>query len=82
MKFVVTDSSVSLPANLTSVVFSVDSFKRFLKTILLNPEMGHPSLRDPLPVTHGMAITSFHPTHGEGYGMVVLDNPLGLESKI
>jgi len=30
-----------------------------------------------------MAITSFHPTHGtrRGRGMVVLDNPLGLESK-
>jgi len=38
-------------------------------------EMGH------LPFT---AITSFHPTHGgtrRGRGMVVLDNPLGLESK-
>jgi len=34
---------------------------------------------DPWP----MAITSFHPTHGtrRGRGMVVLDNPLGLESK-
>jgi len=30
-----------------------------------------------------MAITSFHPTHGtrRERGMVVLDNPLGLESK-
>ena len=35
-------------------------------------------------VTHDpMAITSFRPTHGtrRGRGMVVLDNPLGLESK-
>jgi len=30
-----------------------------------------------------MAITSFNPTHGtrRGRGMVVLENPLGLESK-
>jgi len=54
-------------------------------------EMGHLSW----PMTHvthhtvdlwptwPMAITSFNPTHGtrRGRGMVVLDNPLGLESK-
>jgi len=35
---------------------------------------------DPWP----MAITTFHPTHGTrmGRGMVVLDNPLGLENKM